>query len=80
MFQIVSAVQYCHQKCIVHRDLKVNCYSLFIVMIDNVDLISLYKFIRAVDSEQMGMGTISLCFILDFLKHRNSVACLLEQG
>lgn len=49
-------------------------------MIDNVDLISLYKFIRAVDSEQMGMGTISLCFILDFLKHRNSVACLLEQG
>lgn len=64
MFQIVSAVQYCHQKCIVHRDLKVNCYSFFIVMIDSVDLISLCIFVPAVDSEQMNVETISL--FLDF--------------
>ncbi|MCQ4179404.1 hypothetical protein FK518_28015 [Klebsiella pneumoniae] len=33
VFQIVSAVQYCHQKCIVHRDLKVGCYLFLILLL-----------------------------------------------
>lgn len=80
MFQIVSAVQYCHQKCIVHRDLKVGCYFTFCCLSYRPNFILYICPCHCLWIPQTcEWGKYHLYFILNFLKHKNNVACLLEQ-